>query len=299
MTNNENLISQKIGKLTVIKLDENRIQREVSEGKRKRKYWLCRCDCGNPNLVSVNQDALIRKTTKSCGCLKSEIQKERIRLKNDLTGLRFGRLLVVCEDIETENIRKAKSKKNISYWLCDCDCGTKLKSIRYDCLTSGNTQSCGCLCKELATERLNGINKTHNLSDTSIYHIYYGMKERCYNKNNPRYNSYGGRDITIDNKWMGDNGFINFYNWSIENGYIEGLGLSVDRINNDKGYSPSNCRWTTNKVQQNNTRFNKIITYNNESKTLSEWAEYLGMTYSKLATRLHRGWSDERAFTTP
>ena len=123
------------------------------------------------------------------------------------------------------------------------------------------------------------------------------MISRCYNKNNKRYDSYGGRGINICDEWLDKtNGFINFYKWSIENGYEE--GLSIDRINNDYGYYPENCRWTDRKTQQNNTRFNKIIEFNGEKHTLSEWSEILNISYTVLSTRLNRNWSIDRAFTT-
>ena len=122
------------------------------------------------------------------------------------------------------------------------------------------------------------------------------MKNRCNNPNEPRYSDYGGRGITVCQEWLDD--FMNFYNWAMENGYSD--ELSIDRINNDKGYSPDNCRWSTKKEQANNTRTSHNITYKGQTKTLTEWSEILGLSFHLLSNRINKyGWSIERAFETP
>lgn len=109
------------------------------------------------------------------------------------------------------------------------------------------------------------------------------MNSRCYRKNCIAYKNYGARGITICEEWKSN--FDNFYNWAINNGYSE--NLSIDRIDNNKGYSPENCRWTTKKVQANNQRSNCLITYNGKTQTMKQWADELGINYSTLRSRLN------------
>ncbi len=123
------------------------------------------------------------------------------------------------------------------------------------------------------------------------------MIQRCFNKKAKEYRNYGGRSITLCEEWLGDNGFLNFYKWSMDNGYE--YSLTIDRINVDKNYSPKNCRWVTMKVQGNNRRNNKKICYNGETHTLKEWEELLGFKRGCLQTRLARGWDIDRAFNEP
>lgn len=135
-----------------------------------------------------------------------------------------------------------------------------------------------------------------NPRKTRIYSIYKGMKDRCRYKTNDNYMRYGGRGIRVCEEWLSD--FMSFYDWAINNGYKD--GLTLDRIDSNGNYEPSNCRWLTYKEQANNTKRNNYITFNNETHTLTEWAEKLGLKRSTLTTRIHRqGWSIEKALTTP
>lgn len=136
----------------------------------------------------------------------------------------------------------------------------------------------------------------HGLSHTRIDNIYKAMKSRCYNKENNRYNSYGGRGIVVCDEWLGENGLVNFYNWAINNGYNN--KLTIDRIDTNGDYCPSNCRWETQKVQQNNRTNNKIIEFDNEAHTLGEWSDITGVKLATLSKRLIAGWSVARALTT-
>lgn len=161
----------------------------------------------------------------------------------DLTGQRFGRLTVLSRDVE--------KKGNAVCWLCLCDCG-KMVVIRGGCLKSKNTQSCGCLNKEkiMTTNTTHGHRSMGGCSRT--YRSYYNMINRCTNSNDKRYLDYGGRGITICQRWLD----------SFEN-FLEDMGecpgrLTIDRIDNDKGYEPGNCRWTTMKEQNRNRRDNKL-----------------------------------------
>lgn len=118
----------------------------------------------------------------------------------------------------------------------------------------------------------------------NLYWVYYAMIQRCYMANCKQYFRYGGRGIRVCREWLEDK--TSFYKWAIEQGYRE--GLTLDRIDNDKGYSPENCRWVDYKVQGNNTRRNHLITYKGQTKTMKQWSEELGINYSTLRNRLNR-----------
>lgn len=185
----------------------------------------------------------------------------------DLTGKRFGRLTVLEKDSSGHN------KPTI--WTCKCDCGKITKVDGHD-LKRGKTKSCGC------------INLKHGLKNTRIYNLWSKMKQRCYNVNSSNYKNYGERGITICNKWLDkDNGFINFYNWSMNNGYKD--NLTIDRINVNGNYEPNNCRWITNIEQQRNKRNTRYATINNITKPVKEWCEILGIKYTTLLNWLNKG----------
>lgn len=173
----------------------------------------------------------------------------------DYKGKKFGKLTV---------LQFLKNKNGRRLWLCKCDCGN-IKEVCIEDLKSGNTKSCGCLRRE-NPHRI----KINNLYKSRIYKIYNNMKNRCLNENNPRYKDYGERGISICNEWLGKhNGFIKFYEWAMQNGYSE--ELTLDRIDNNKDYSPLNCRWVDRKTQNRNTRRNINITINNITMCLQDW----------------------------
>ena len=197
----------------------------------------------------------------------------------DLTNQKFGKLLV---------LKFSHKDKNQTVWECLCECGniTYVKSVN---LKNNRTKSCGCLKKELMINR----NVKHNQTSSKLYMIWKTMKQRCYNPKNKSYKNYGGREISICDEWIND--FNSFYNWSIENNYKE--GLSIDRIDNNGNYEPSNCRWTTRKTQSNNTRTNRYITINEQTKTLAEWCEVYNMKYQTVHSRLKKGYNILDALT--
>ena len=139
----------------------------------------------------------------------------------------------------------------------------------------------------------------HGMYNTRIYNIYKSMKQRCFNKNCPSYKRYGARGITICDEWIGKNGFMNFYNWSMLHGYSD--NLTIDRIDNDANYEPDNCRWADRFIQNNNFSRNKNYTFNGETHSLSVWGRIKpnGLCYETLRSRLRDGWSVEDTFTIP
>lgn len=196
----------------------------------------------------------------------------------DLTGQKFTRLTVVSRDnTSTKSVR----------WNCVCDCGNTT-NVAANELKRGSSRSCGCLQKELAAKRVS----THKLSKTPTYKVWDAIIQRCLNENSQAYANYGGRGITVCEHWKT---FQNFYADMGE----KPDGLSIDRIDNNKGYSPDNCRWADTKTQSTNKRTNNKYTYDHKTLCISEWAELYGMSHACLSMRLIRGWSIERALTTP
>lgn len=205
----------------------------------------------------------------------------------DLTGQKFGRLTVVKLNHKEQNYHKGKRNGNTYLWLCQCECGnTDIVSGGH--LKDGSIQSCGCLQKDTMKKKLT----IHNMANTNIYKAYHKMKDRCQNEKNSNFKNYGGRGIKVCDEWQT---FETFYNWAITNGYKK--GLSIDRINNNGNYEPSNCRWVTQKIQSNNRRNNVLITYKDETHTILEWSEILNINYDTLHKRIkYYGWSIEKAF---
>lgn len=203
----------------------------------------------------------------------------------DLKGKKFGFLTV---------IEFAYRDKKQTYWLCKCNCGNT-KVIRGSHLKDGNTISCGCYTKNRMAQ-MNKANAKHGLSNTRLYRIYHGIIGRCLKPKTNGYKNYGNKGISVCNEWLKD--FQNFYYWAINNGYKE--GLTIERIDLNKGYEPDNCKWVTPKEQARHTSQNKMITYKGKTRCVAEWAEFLKINYNTLQSRLGKyGWSVKKSFTTP
>lgn len=187
----------------------------------------------------------------------------------DIKGNRYGKLVVV-ERLPTDG------KGQSILWLCKCDCGNETY-VRANMLRSGHTQSCGCLVKERLIESV----KTHGMSKTRVYNIWCLMRYRCSVKTRPDYKYYGGRGITVYEKWLA---FEEFYKWAKENGYSD--ELSIDRIDNSKGYSPENCRWATVEEQRNNMRSNRNFMVFGEILTLTQITKKYRININTLRYRL-------------
>lgn len=197
----------------------------------------------------------------------------------DLTGERFGRLIVV----QKTDFRIGKAKKVV--WECACDCGN-VCYVPTDKLTSGHTSSCGCYAKEIAGD----AHRKHGKQNSRIYNIWCKMKMRCNNPTDSAYKDYGGRGIKLCEEW---HDFVPFYKWAMENGYKE--NLTIDRIDNNQGYSPDNCRWATTKEQNRNKRNNRYITAQGQTHILEDWSALTGISKKTIHQRLKRGWSEERS----
>lgn len=161
----------------------------------------------------------------------------------DISGQKYYRLTVIERHVEND-------KQNKPMWVCKCDCGnTTIASGSM--LKSGNTKSCGCWNKEVRRNSL----LTHGYSKTRLYKIWCAMKERCYNPHNKRYKDYGGRGIVVCNEWRND--FLSFREWALRTGYDENAPFgqcTLDRANNNEGYFPHNCVWSTIAQQNRNKR---------------------------------------------
>ena len=196
--------------------------------------------------------------------------------KYNMIGEKFN-MLTVLEECEERKDRKKVYK-------CLCDCGNVVNVIGTN-LRNGHSKSCGCLSTQILKDR----SITHGKSNTRLYRIYYNMKTRCNNQNNEHYNNWCKRGITVCDEWSKD--FMTFHDWAISHGYSD--NLTIDRIDNNKGYSPDNCRWVTNLEQQNNTRKNVYLTYNGKTQTIAQWSRELNVRPETIWKRHHKGWSDK------
>lgn len=193
-------------------------------------------------------------------------------------GDRFHRLTVIREEQTTYKRR----------FLCRCDCG-KETVVKLGSVTSGYTKSCGCLSKEITSRR----STTHGKSWTRIWMTWCHMRIRCENPADKDYANYGGRGISVCDRWQV---FANFY---ADMGDPPFKGASLDRIDNHGNYEPSNVRWATPIEQSRNQRRSVHFTFNGERKHIREWVELTGLSYDTLLNRRKQGWTDELILTTP
>lgn len=199
----------------------------------------------------------------------------------DLTGKRFGRLTVLERDGHN-------SRGNIMWW-CRCDCGGVAR-VSGGSLKSGMIKSCGCIRREAVIK----TRATHGCSKERLYGIWRGMISRCYNPNLKAFEHYGGREINVCNEW---HDFNTFRDWSLSHGYQE--DLTIDRINVNGDYEPSNCRWVDMIAQANNKRNTKSITHNGVTQPIAEWARQYNIPYTTLYERIKNGWDIKKSLTQP
>lgn len=176
-----------------------------------------------------------------------------------------------------------------SAWVCRCQCGTEGVYIAYN-VKRGLSRSCGCLRREVVAV----TSRRHGNCRIPEFHIWYGMLRRCYNKNYDGYHDYGGRGIKVCDRWR--TSFDNFFS---DMGKRPSSKHTIERKNSNGPYSPENCCWATRAEQNRNTSRTVRLTYNGETKTMSEWARQLGMHRCTLGCRISSGWTTEEALTTP
>jgi len=270
---------EKFGKLTVISIS----------GKNERgvELWKCICECGGTK--EANKRSLMGGKLRSCGCLQLESSLSKLKAikhigyRNDIVGKKFGRLTAIMF---------SHSLKKYAYWKFLCECGN-IKVIRGTHVTSGLTLSCGCFRNEQTSKALTTHGHYTGRSQTSEICAWKNLKERCLNKKDKGYENYGGRGIKICDRWMK---FENFY---ADMGDRPSDKHSIDRINNDGNYEPSNCKWSTRTEQNSNTRRNRYYTYGGETLTIMQWGRKLGFNPGMLKSRIKRGASFKDAITRP
>lgn len=245
-------IGEKFNMLTFICESEPKF---YGRNRSRVKMSLFRCDCGN--VVTRIKANVLNGKVRSCGCTS------KTKLK-DLTGMKFGRLTVIERDFS----RSDMSNKKGTYWRCRCDCGKYTSVLSYN-LTENRQVSCGCYMNEIlaiarskrkSKESIGDITRTHGESKTRLYAVWCAMKSRTTNPNNRSYHNYGGRGIVMCEEWFND--YTVFRDWAYKNGYddkAEYGKCTIDRINNDDGYYPENCRLADMKQQAMNRRTTKKL----------------------------------------
>lgn len=245
------------------------------------RYVECICSCGEIRWVSML--SLKMGTSKSCGCKRQELSNEKKKWLwvTYKSGERYNFLTLTGKGFkETKTMVEAI-----------CDCGT-VTWVSLSNIKNGHTKSCGCYRRDIVT--------THGMNPSSgahpIYTAYRSMIDRCANPNIEAFENYGARGILVCEEWL--NSFESFKNWSLNNGWAE--GLTIDRINNDGNYEPSNCRWTTHMIQNRNRRGNNYIEAFGEKKILPDWAldNRCVVPMACLRSRLRKGVNPEIALTT-
>lgn len=190
----------------------------------------------------------------------------------DLTGKIFGQLVV---------IERAPVRDGILRWRCRCEaCGAQTDVRSGNLRRVGKTKTCGCL------------RERHGASGTPMYNAWCMMRERCSSPNNCQYQHYGGRGISVCERWGSFAAFV-------EDMGPRPKGHSIDRIDNDGDYEPGNCRWSTSKEQANNRRSNRCVVFKGKRKTLAQWGDETGINWGTIRTRIDLGWTPHKALTTP
>lgn len=205
----------------------------------------------------------------------------------DLIGQTFGRLTIISLEYSKQRYKKGKKSGFEHYYLCKCECGNNIVTSKRS-LLQGSTKSCGCLQKE----NTSNVNKKHGMINTRLYHIWNGLRQRCNNIANKDYKNYGSRGIKVCEEW--DNNFKSFYDWAINNKYKD--DLTIDRIDVNGDYKPSNCRWVDYKTQANNRTDTIYIIHNNQTKTIQEWSNIYNLPVTTIKNRLRKGESGDVLF---
>lgn len=259
------ITGKKFNMLTVVKF--------VGLKNKRDSLWECQCECGTFKVLTGHD---IRVRVKSCGCLQRSG-----KVKIDMI---FGRLKVIK--------LISVSESGHSMWECLCECGNTT-IVDYGSLVNGHTLSCKCLAKELNIIRQFKHGES-NENTTKEYRAWRNIKERCYRKTSRTYEYYGARGIFMHEKWK--NSYLSFLE---DVGRAPSKNYSIDRIDVNGNYEPGNVRWADSKTQNRNKRNNVYLSYNEETKTISEWAEITGIKYTTILARLFRKLSIEDTLTLP
>ena len=246
---------------------------------RGHKQVICKCVCGSTKVVGRYR--LTSGRTKSCGCLKSEMLRDRWRkhsAENAIPkGAKFGRL---------EVLRSARQ-----YVVCRCACGIEKRVYKYD-LLKGKTKSCGCLMREVSAETMRQKSTRHGGWNSKEWRSWSSMISRCTATYEKGYKYWGGRGIGVCAQWSGSGGFVSFLS---DVGRAPSQGHYLDRIDNDGDYEPGNVRWATAKMQARNRRNTRYVTAFGKMQTAVEWSEETGIAISTIKYRVDHGWSPEDA----
>lgn len=235
--------------------------------------WRCLCDCGRERIVWQHQ--LKSGQARACqACMLPE-----------MVGNTFGRWIVL------EQVARP-GRKTGRWFRCLCDCGQE-GIVRGDQLRNGTSRSCGCLSSEIHADLARRLRLTHGGRKSPEYQVWIQMLQRCKNPRNRNYKNYGGRGITVCERWRDFSAFME------DMGSRPHAGLTIERKDNNRGYTAENCIWGTREEQANNSRHNRLITFNNQTLTVSQWAALLGMKSTVIINRLRIGWPEELALTTP
>lgn len=267
------LTGQKFGRLTVI----GRATDKIGPKGYHETYWNCKCDCGN--VCTRSSRGLRNGKSLSCGCIRSEKTQTR------LLGKRFGHLTVTAFDHQTSGTAHAV------YWKCHCDCGNDTVVDGHS-LTNGHTTTCG-KCKAWLNER-------DLYWKDRLYTVYASMVARCTNPKHRSYKNYGGRGISICDRWI-DN-YPAFKDWAYSSGYDETAPrgeCTLDRIDNNGNYCPENCRWVDMKTQSRNKRNTRSATLNGDTKCIMAWCDDLNLPVGAVNDRLYNGWDSNKALSVP
>lgn len=265
------MIGNQFGRLTVVG--------EAGRSGRAKTYY-CKCSCGG---TAISRGSALRcGRTRSCGCLQKEAAaKNGASTFRDLSGVRFGRLVAATPS--------GKTKHGNTLWSCACDCGATAL-VASGKLISGSTASCGCQRSSESSKRFT----THGMSKRPIYTTWLGMIARCKNKNNGSYSTYGGRGVSVCERWS-----CSFGNFLADMGDRPSVRHTLERIDNNGDYEPENCRWALASEQSRNKSNNRWIEIGGEVKTMVDWCRQYGRSFTTFYKRIKRGWSDADAVTVP
>ena len=271
-----NLSGQRFGRITVLKRNSSKPPGAT--------WWDCLCDCGNTKVLRGS--LLVSGNTRSCGCLEAENRTNNVTRHKakaeDYLGKKVGRITVTKVYTERQKVRVHGS----------CDCGNPWKGV-LTTLIKGRIQSCGCLIGESAKARFTKHGQTVG-GLTREYKAWQAMMRRCYDDQYKDYEHYHSRGITVCEEWRNDAGqFVKDMGECPE-------GYTLDRIDNNGPYAPWNCRWATRLTQARNSSQVRLLTFNGQTKPMSQWAEEMDISYYVLRTRLNNlGWDVARALTEP